>query len=70
MTHRRRATPLHAARAGIAALWCLALAAVALSFEHPVLLAALLAIVLAAARPRGSAARLRALLCGRCRSRS
>jgi energy-coupling factor transport system permease protein len=48
VTHRRRATPLHAARAGIAALWCLVLVAVALSFEHPVLLAALLAIVLAA----------------------
>jgi len=48
VTHRRHATPLHAARAGIAALWCLVLVAVALSFEHPLLLAALLAIVLAA----------------------
>jgi energy-coupling factor transport system permease protein len=54
VTHRRRATPLHAARAGIAALWCVALAAVALSFEHPLLLAALLAIVLVA----GAAARV------------
>jgi energy-coupling factor transport system permease protein len=49
VTHRRRATPLHAARAGVAALWCLVLGAVALSFEHPLLLAALLAIVLVAA---------------------
>ena len=49
MTHRRRATPLHAARAGVAALWCLVLGAVALSFEHPLLLLALLAITLAAA---------------------
>ena len=48
MTHSRRATPLHAARAGIAGLWCLVLGAVALSFEHPLLLATLLAIVLAA----------------------
>jgi energy-coupling factor transport system permease protein len=47
--HRRRATPLHAARAGVAALWCLVLGVVALSFEHPLLLVALLAITLAAA---------------------
>ena len=49
MTHRRRATPLHAARAGVAALWCLVLGAVALSFEHPMVLVALLTITLAAA---------------------
>jgi energy-coupling factor transport system permease protein len=49
VTHRRRATPLHAARAGVAALWCLVLGAVALSFEHPLLLGALLALTLAAA---------------------
>jgi energy-coupling factor transport system permease protein len=48
-THRRRASPLHAARAGIAALWCMTLALVALSFEHPLLLAALLGIIVAAA---------------------
>jgi energy-coupling factor transport system permease protein len=48
-THRRRASPLHAARAGIAALWCMTLALVALSFEHPLLLAALLGITVAAA---------------------
>jgi energy-coupling factor transport system permease protein len=49
MTHRRRPTPLHAARAGVAALWCLVLGGVALSFEHPLLLVALLGITLAAA---------------------
>ena len=48
-THRRRASPLHAARAGIGALWCFTLALVALSFEHPVVLAALLVALLAAA---------------------
>jgi energy-coupling factor transport system permease protein len=47
--HHRRATPLHAARAGVAAKWCLVLGIVALSFEHPLLLVALLAITLAAA---------------------
>jgi energy-coupling factor transport system permease protein len=47
--HHRRATPLHAARAGVAATWCLVLGIVALSFEHPLLLVALLAITLAAA---------------------
>jgi len=48
-THRRRASPLHAARAGIAALWCITLVCVALSFEHPVVLAGLLLALLAAA---------------------
>jgi energy-coupling factor transport system permease protein len=47
--HQRRASPLHAARAGIGAVWCLTLVAVALSFEHPLLLAALLGVTLAAA---------------------
>jgi energy-coupling factor transport system permease protein len=48
-THRRRPSPLHATRAGIAALWCTTLVLVALSFEHPLLLAALLLSVVAAA---------------------
>jgi energy-coupling factor transport system permease protein len=48
-THRRRSSPLHAARAGIGALWCITLALVALSFEHPLPLVALLAATLAAA---------------------
>jgi energy-coupling factor transport system permease protein len=48
--YERRASPLHAARAGAAGAWCVALAAPALAFEHPRVLGALLAIVLAAAR--------------------
>jgi energy-coupling factor transport system permease protein len=48
MTYRRRASPLHAARAGVGALWCGTLGLVALSFQHPLLLAAMLAIALAA----------------------
>jgi energy-coupling factor transport system permease protein len=48
VTYRRRASPLHAARAGVGALWCLALMLVALSFEHPVPLAVLIAVALAA----------------------
>jgi energy-coupling factor transport system permease protein len=54
VTHRRRASPLHAARAGVAALWCLMLGLAALSFEHPLLLAA----VLTAAVVAGAAARV------------
>jgi energy-coupling factor transport system permease protein len=49
MTHRRRASPLHAARAGVSALWCLTVLVVALSLEHPLLLVALLAATCAAA---------------------
>lgn len=49
MTHRRRASPLHAARAGAGALWCVVLGLVALSLEHPLVLGALLATVVAAA---------------------
>ena len=50
MTYRRRASPLHAARAGVGSLYCVVLAGVALSFEHPLLLAAvLLAVLLAGA---------------------
>ena len=55
MTYRRRSSPLHAARAGIGSLYCVVLAAVALSFEHPLVLGALLAAVLAAAAGAGVA---------------
>jgi energy-coupling factor transport system permease protein len=47
--YRRRASPLHAARAAAASLYCIVLASVALSFEHPAILLALLATVVAAA---------------------
>ncbi len=49
MTYRRLASPLHAARASAAAAWCVALAAAALSTDHPLLLVVLGAIVLVAA---------------------
>jgi energy-coupling factor transport system permease protein len=50
VTYRRRASPLHAARAGVGSLYCVVLAGVALSFEHPILLGAvLLAVLLAGA---------------------
>lgn len=49
MTYRRRASPLHAARAAVGSAWCVALAGVALSFEHPLVLGVLLVAVCAAA---------------------
>ena len=49
VTYRRRDSPLHAARAGVGSLFCVVLAGVALSFEHPLLLGAVLLAVLAAA---------------------
>jgi energy-coupling factor transport system permease protein len=54
VTYRPRASPLHAARAGVGALWCVTLGLVALSFEHPLPLAVLVAVALAA----GAAARV------------
>jgi energy-coupling factor transport system permease protein len=49
MTYLRRASPLHATRAAVASAWCVVLAAVAVSFDHPAVLVALLAAVVAAA---------------------
>jgi energy-coupling factor transport system permease protein len=49
VTHRRRASPLHAARAVAGLAWCLAVSGAALAFDHPVILLVLLAVVLAAA---------------------
>jgi len=49
VSYRHRDSPLHAARAGVGSLFCVVLAGVALSFEHPLLLAALLLAVLGAA---------------------
>jgi energy-coupling factor transport system permease protein len=54
VTRRRRASPLHAARAGVGALWCITLGGIALSFEHPLLLGTVIAAALAA----GAAARV------------
>lgn len=49
MIYERRPSPLHAARAGIGAAWCVTLGLVALSIEEPVVLLVLLGCVLAAA---------------------
>jgi len=54
VTYLRRASPLHATRAAVASAWCIVLAIVALSFDHPLVLAALLATIVAA----GAAARV------------
>jgi len=51
--YRRLASPLHAARAGVAALWTLALATAALILYHPLVLLALLAGVLCAGAGAG-----------------
>lgn len=53
MTYRRRASPLHAARASVACLWCAALAAAALVSWHPLVLAAVLTAALACAAAAG-----------------
>jgi len=54
MSFRRRGSPLHAARAWIGAAFCLVLATVTLSFEHPVLLLVLLISVLGAGVAAGA----------------
>lgn len=53
MIYAPRASPLHAARAPAAAAWCAALAATALVVDHPLVLAALLAAVVAAGLATG-----------------
>ena len=53
MIYSRRASPLHAARAAASGAWCVALAAVALAFLHPLVLAALLVAVVGGASLAG-----------------
>ncbi|HEU4656717.1 MAG TPA: energy-coupling factor transporter transmembrane component T [Capillimicrobium sp.] len=53
MTYRRRASPLHAARASVACLWCAALAVAALAAEHPAVLAGVLLAALGSAAAAG-----------------
>jgi energy-coupling factor transport system permease protein len=53
MRYRRRASPLHAARAVAGGAWCAALAAAALAAEHPLVLAVLVVVVLAGAAGAG-----------------
>jgi energy-coupling factor transport system permease protein len=51
--YRRRASPLHAARAAAGGGWCAALAAAALAAEHPLVLIALALTVVAGAAGAG-----------------
>jgi energy-coupling factor transport system permease protein len=51
--YRRRATPLHAARAAAGMLWCAALGAIALVSDHPVVLAGALVAVVGAGMAAG-----------------
>jgi energy-coupling factor transport system permease protein len=53
LLYRPQASPLHATRAGVAALWGLALIVASLLLYHPVALAALALAVLAAGRGAG-----------------
>jgi energy-coupling factor transport system permease protein len=53
--YRRRASPLHAARAVAGGAWCAALAAAALAAEHPLVLGVLALIVLGGALGAGVA---------------
>jgi energy-coupling factor transport system permease protein len=57
--YRRRASPLHAARASVGCAYCGALGVAALMLRHPVALAALLAAVLVAGAAAGVTAELR-----------
>jgi energy-coupling factor transport system permease protein len=53
LLYRPRASPLHATRAGVAALWALALTVAALVLYHPLALAALTLALLGAGRGAG-----------------
>jgi energy-coupling factor transport system permease protein len=53
--YRRRASPLHAARAVAGGAWCAALAAAALAAQHPLVLGVLALVVLAGAVGAGVA---------------
>jgi energy-coupling factor transport system permease protein len=53
MTYRRRASPLHVARAAAGGAYCFALAGCALAFEHPLVLAAIAIAALGAAAGAG-----------------
>jgi energy-coupling factor transport system permease protein len=51
--YRRRASPLHAARAGVGALWCLALGGTTVAYTNPIAVCALLVATLIAAWAAG-----------------
>lgn len=59
MSYRRRASPLHAARAGAACAWCLALVIAALALSNPVALGAVTAAVALAGAAAGVGRELR-----------
>lgn len=59
MIARSRRSPLHATRASVGGAWCLALGAVPLVCEHPVVLIAVLAVEAVAAIAAGLGAELR-----------
>ncbi len=59
MSYRRRASPLHAARAAVGIGWCLALACAALLLSNPLALGALIVSILGAAILAGVAAEMR-----------
>jgi energy-coupling factor transport system permease protein len=59
LVYRRRATPLHAARASVGGAYCLALGLIALVYEHPAVLIAVLVAVLGAGTLAGVGASLR-----------
>lgn len=59
MSYRRRASPLHAARAGAGCAYCLALALAALVLSHPLALAALALAALSAGVAAGVGRELR-----------
>jgi energy-coupling factor transport system permease protein len=57
--YRRRASPLHAARAAAGGAYCVALATCALSFQHPLILAATVAAAVGAGVGAGASRELR-----------
>ena len=59
MTYRRRASPLHAARAAAGGAYCVALAACALAFQHPLVLGAVAVAAVGAGIAAGAGRELR-----------
>ncbi len=59
MTPRSRRSPLHATRAGVGGLWCLALGSIPLVCEHPAVLVAVLVVEALAALAAGLGRELR-----------
>ncbi|MGH2849872.1 MAG: CbiQ family ECF transporter T component, partial [Solirubrobacteraceae bacterium] len=58
MSYLRRASPLHAARAGVAVAYCAAIVLAAIATPHPLVLGVLALAVLLAARAAGVGARV------------